>query len=39
LTVLDRRGANRATIALANKLARVIWVVWTRDVPYASATA
>lgn len=39
LTVLDRRGANRATIALANKLARVIWAVWTRDVPYASATA
>jgi transposase len=36
LSVLDRRGANRATIALANKLARIIWAVWTREVPYAA---
>jgi len=36
LTVLDRRGANRATIALANKLARIIWAVWTRGLPYAA---
>ena len=36
LTVLDRRGANRATIALANKLARIVWAVWTRDVPYTA---
>ncbi len=36
LTVLARRGANRATIALANKLARIVWAVWTRDVPYTA---
>lgn len=25
---------NKAAVAVANKLARVIWAVWTRDVPY-----
>jgi transposase len=25
-----RRGRNRTTVALANKLARIIWAVWTR---------
>jgi transposase len=39
LAVLDRRGPNRATIALANKLARIIWAVWTRDVPYSAQPA
>jgi transposase len=29
--VSERRGPNRATVALANKLARIIWAVWTRD--------
>jgi hypothetical protein len=29
--VAQRRGHNRATIALANKLARVVWAVWSRD--------
>jgi transposase len=25
---------NKAAVAVANKLARIIWAVWTRDVPY-----
>jgi transposase len=34
---LDReqqRGHNKATVALANKLARIAWAVWTKGVPY-----
>jgi transposase len=31
LEVAARRGHNRAVIALANKLARIIWAVWSRD--------
>jgi transposase len=31
-----RRGHNVATVALANKLARVAWAVWCRDVNYES---
>ena len=38
LSLQNRRGHNRATVALANKLARIAWAVWTRDVPY-QATA
>ena len=34
LSVADRRGANRATVALANKLARILWAVWTREIPF-----
>lgn len=34
LTVEARRGHNKATIALANKLARILWAVWTRDDEY-----
>src|SRR5918996_3170122 len=34
LTVRDRRGHNKATIAVANKLGRIVWAVWTKDVPY-----
>jgi hypothetical protein len=34
---VDRRcGHNKATIAVANKLARIIWVVWTRDVEFTT---
>lgn len=29
-----RRGYNKATIAIANKLARLIWAVWHRDVDF-----
>jgi transposase len=32
--VARRRGGNRATIALANKLARIVWAVWSRDEDY-----
>jgi transposase len=31
-----RRGRKRGAVALANKLARIIWAVWTRDVDFAS---
>lgn len=39
LTVRDRRGHNKATIAVANKLGRVVWAVWAKEVPYAMALA
>lgn len=35
LTVRDRRGHNKATIAVANKLGRLVWAVWHHDVPCA----
>lgn len=25
---------NKTTIAVANKLARIVWAVWARDVPF-----
>jgi transposase len=31
-----RRGYNKAVSALANKLARIIWAVWRRDVDFAA---
>jgi transposase len=37
LQVAARAGHNKATIALANKLARIIWVVWTREVEFTPA--
>jgi transposase len=39
VAVADRRGANKATIALANKLARIVWAVWVRDTPFAAQPA
>jgi transposase len=39
LTVRDRRGHNKATIAVANKLGRIVWAVWTKDVPFTVPTA
>jgi len=36
LAVEQRRGYNKATVALANKLARVVWVVWSRDVEFCA---
>jgi transposase len=30
----QRRGHNKAAVALANKLARIAWAVWTKGVPY-----
>ena len=32
----QRRGRRRGAVALANKLARIIWAVWSRDVDFAS---
>ena len=37
LAVERRCGHNKATIALANKLARISWVVWTREVEFTMA--
>lgn len=34
LQLQARRGHNKAAIALANKMARVIWAVWKRDVEF-----
>ncbi len=34
LRVEKLRGHNKATIALANKLARIVWAVWRRDVEF-----
>jgi transposase len=34
IQVAERRGRNRATIAIANKLARITWAVWTRDTEF-----
>lgn len=36
LSVHRHRGHNKATIAVANKLARIIWVVWSRDVEFTA---
>jgi transposase len=30
----QRRGHNKAAVALANKMARIVWAVWTKGVPY-----
>jgi transposase len=37
LGVARRCGYNKATIAVANKLARIIWVVWAREVEFTTA--
>src|ERR1051325_8232075 len=29
--LVDRRGYNKASIAVANKIARIVWAVWTKD--------
>jgi transposase len=33
----QRRGHNIAAVAVANKLARIVWAVWTRQRPFAVA--
>jgi transposase len=35
VTLRHRRGHNKATVAVANKLGRIVWAVWHRDVPCA----
>lgn len=38
LKLSDRVGHNKATCAVANKLARICWAVWVREEPYAGQT-
>lgn len=38
LQVEEQRGHNKAVVALANKLARIVWAVWRRDVPFHFAS-
>ena len=33
----QRRGHNIATVAVANKLARIVWAVWVQQRPFAAA--
>jgi transposase len=35
----QRRGHNKAAVALANKMARIVWAVWTRGVRYQDSPA
>lgn len=35
LSILERKPARLATVAMANKTARIVWVVLTRNEPYA----
>jgi transposase len=39
LATETRRGHNKATVALANKLARIVWAVWRRDAAFESRAA
>ena len=39
LALEERRGHNRTTVALANKLARVVWAVWRSEGEYVSRAA
>lgn len=34
VTLCKRRGHNKATIAVANKLGRIVWAVWHNDVAF-----
>ena len=36
LDVQERRGHNKATVALANKLARIVWATWRHDRDFTS---
>ena len=36
LALAHRRGHNPAAVALANKLARIAWAVWTTDTPFVA---
>lgn len=39
LNVERLRGHNNAAIALANKLARIVWAVWRRDIEFTEQTS
>lgn len=36
LDVQERRGHNKAAVALANKLARIVWATWRYEQPFSS---
>jgi transposase len=36
LDLQERRGHNKATVALANKLARIVWATWRYDCDFSS---
>lgn len=36
LAVEQHRGHNKAAVALANKLARIVWAVWRSGQPFAA---
>lgn len=38
LACADRRGMNRAAVAVANKLARIVWAVWRHERRYGPDT-
>jgi hypothetical protein len=38
VTLAARRGHNKAAIALANKLARIIWALWCHETNFQSPT-
>jgi transposase len=39
LSVEERRGRNIAVVALANKMARIVWALWAKQQPYAAGCA
>ncbi len=39
ITVHARRGHNKATIAVANKLGRLVWAIWHKDEAFTTAAA
>jgi hypothetical protein len=36
LSTAHRRGHNVAAVAVANKLARIVWAVWSHQRPFAA---
>jgi transposase len=39
LALVERRGRRKAVVAVANKMARMVWAVWTSGVPFRLAEA
>ena len=38
LDLQERRGHNKAAVALANKLARIVWATWRNERDFTSRT-
>jgi transposase len=36
LRIAAKNGFNKATVAMANKMARIVWAVWRRETPYTA---